>query len=644
VPISKITLAPGINVEKTQQLNEGTWSFSDRIRWRDGLPEPIGGWVQYYPTALPQTIRSLHAWQAINGIEYLAAAGTSFVGVLTSGTLMSIGPSGQTDSIPTTQISCVSGGNLVEFSDSGLVSSVGDYINFVTPVTFVGAGYPLVSGVYEITSIAPSIPVQNIFSTTNTFLSSTSATLPTFSTTSGSATVTIAFATNAYSVGEQFTVAPALSVGGLTLSGAYTIQSINALVGFTINAAFAATSTATATLNGGNAQIQYLSRGANLVTGAFWTMDNWGEILLLCPNGGTIYQWSPENGGLPAQPIGTAPALNGGIFVAMPEQICVAWGSTGTGGTTDPLLVRWSDVNDYTDWTPTITNQAGSQRIPTGSKVKGAIQAANQAFIFTDIDVYAMSYVGSTFVFGFNKLADGCGLVGPFAVGALFGQVFWMGIGQFFVYNSAGVQPMACPIWDVVYQQLDTSNLQKIHCGINSKFNEVWWFYPSTSGSGEVDSYIKINMLEQAWDYGTVARTAWVDQSVLGSPIGAAPGGILYQHETGTTANGSLIGEYVESGAIQISEGDDIVFVDWVLPDFKWGLYGTSPSTTVTITPKGWMYASDTPTVFGPYNVQQSTQFFNPRIRARTISVRLNGNGYWRMGSIRYRAAPDGKM
>lgn len=344
--------------------------------------------------------------------------------------------------------------------------------------------------------------------------------------------------------------------------------------------------------------------------------------------------------------LANAPAYNDGVFVAMPQRQLVSWGTTFTG-IPDPLLIRWSDVNNYNSWIGTVSNQAGSYRLPKGSKIVAAIQAPQQGLVFTDLGVWAMQYIGPPYVYGFNELGTGCGLIARKAVASIAGAIYWMGTSQFFTLSGEGVQPVPCPVWDVIFQDLDTSNLDKIRVAVNSLFGEIAWYYPTISNSGENNAYVKYNVFLKCWDFGTLSRSAWTDQSVLGKPIGADPAtGYLYQHETSPNADGVAMNSFFRTGYFAMSEADIKSFVDEVWPDMKWGTYGGNQGATVYITFYVTDFAGATPEVYGPYQMTQATTWFNPRFRGRLVSIQLSSSdldSFWRIGNIRYRFQPDGK-
>jgi hypothetical protein len=508
-----------------------------------------------------------------------------------------------------------------------------------------------------------------------------------FSTTNGSSIITCAFTNHGYSVGDQIYVSASTTVGGVTLFGLYTILTVPTANSFTFSAANSATSTAGPTsINSGNVEsLFYIAIGpqptstgfgvggfgaggfgagtvqpsvpGTAITATNWTLDNFGQDLVACPSGGAIYYWQPDGQLQNAQIVGgNSPLVNNGIFVAMPERQIVAYGSSFTLSP-DPLLVRWCDIEDFTQWQGTVTNQAGSYRIPTGSKIITGIQGPQQGLLWTDLDIWAMQYVGPPFVYGFNKIGSNCGAISNHCVGQINSVVYWMSQKQFFMTAGSGVQVIPCSVWDAVFQNLKSGvdgngkpYTDRICCAANSQFNEIMWFYPSANGNGENDSYVKFNTVMNVWDYGTLGRTAWIDQSVLGPPIGAGSDNWLYQHEIGNDAyvgtQATAMQSNAASGYYVIAEGDNLVFIDQVWPDMKWGGFGGTQNATVNLTFNFVAYPGDTPTTI-TYPMTEQTQYLTPRVRARLVQMELSSNDvgtFWRLGGIRFRVQPDGKF
>lgn len=383
-----------------------------------------------------------------------------------------------------------------------------------------------------------------------------------------------------------------------------------------------------------------------------WCLDNWGQILIANPYEGPIYTWDPTTNSQTATIIPEAPPVNQGVFVAMPQRQIIAWGTTYTG-IVDPLQIRWCDVENYNAWEITPTNQAGGYRIPKGSRIVQCIQGPQQGLIWTDLGLWAMQYVGLPYVYQFNEIGVGCGLIGRKAAGSVNGIVYWMGQSQFFRLGGSGPEPIKCPVWDVIFQDLDMTNTGKIRFAANSRFGEVSWYYPTKESNGEVAAYVKYNFLLDAWDYGALGRTAWINESVLGPPIGAGTDTVIYQHETSPDAGTSAMNSSFQTGYFAMSEADVKMFVDQIWPDMKWGYYNQTQGANVYLTFYTTDYAGTAPTAeeqpatkYGPFLMTQATQFITPRMRGRLVSMKLESSDYgsfWRLGNIRYRVQQDGK-
>jgi len=376
-----------------------------------------------------------------------------------------------------------------------------------------------------------------------------------------------------------------------------------------------------------------------------WSLDNWGGFLMASPTNSGLFYYDTMDGGNHANVVPYAPTVSEGFFVSMPERQIICYGTT-FNGIKDPLLVRWTDIGNFTSWVATVSNQAGSFRIPKGSKIVGGMQGPQQGLLWTDTNLWSMQYINLPLVYSFNEIGAGCGLIGRKAMGTMSGIVYWMSQSQFFVLAGGGVQPLPCPVWDVIFQDIDQDYLSNIRCAPNSRFGEISWYYPTTGSNGVPTKYVKYNTLLQQWDFGTLTRTAWIDQGVFGPPIGADDDGIIYQHETSQNAAGAEMDAYVQTGYFALSEGDNMTFLDQVWPDMKWGYYGGSNNANVNITFYAVDYPGQTPRVYGPYNVNQGTEYISPRIRARLISIKIAGSQidtFWRLGNIRYRLQPDGK-
>lgn len=696
MPHASVKLKPGVDQNETPALNEAGISSSNLIRFiydraQGALIQKLGGWTKFYPSTLPAIVRALWAWEDTQSASHLAygtqnISTSAQLGVITNGSAKDITPRYTSDDV-TPAAASTSGDSLIVITDA-TTSGITEY-DTVFIATQISIGGVVLFGQYRCDPDgyigSTTYTVQSVDALGNPLAASatsSSPVLPMFSVTSGASLVQVTLPDHGYASGSTFTVLLSTTVGGSTFYGHYDVVSVIDADNFYITATTTPSSTATGYLNGNLAHFIYgfgvgsIPAGTGYGVGPYgsggygtgtavtpttgtdipatdWSLDNWGEVLLsspintISPPYQPIYQWDSASGTPTATAIPNAPTVNDGFFVAMPQRQIVAWGTTFTG-IQDPLLIRWCDVNNYNDWIGTVINQAGSYRIPKGSKIVGCIQGPQQGLIWTDLGVWSMQYVGQPYVYSFNEIGSGCGLIARKAAAAINGVVYWMGPSQFFSLTGNGVQPVACPIWDVIFQDLDQTNTSKIRVAVNSRFGEITWYYPTMSSGGEVNAYAKYNVMLQTWDFGSLGRTAWVDQSVLGPPIGADPTTrYLYQHETSTDADGQPILASFQTGYYAMNEADVLTFVDQVWPDMKWGYYGGAQNATVNITFYVANYPGETPRTYGPYAVTQSTKFITPRFRGRLVSIGLSSNdvgSFWRIGNIRYRLEQDGKF
>ena len=677
MPFGEVQLIPGIDVEKTPTLNKAGISDGNLIRWREGLVEKIGGWAKFYPLSVGSIPRDLHAWQDINNVDHLSVGATQSLAVITTGVLQTITPQ-KTTTNTAPNFSTVINTPVVTIVDSNIVSPTTNNSVFIAvPVSIGGL---LLQGLYKITANINTTTYQIDAGVNATATVNNAGTVPTFTTATGSSAVIVNEIGHGLIVGESASFLVSTSVGGTAVSGTYLVQSSADADHYTISVTPPATGIATVSENGGNVQfIYYIAIGPQAagqpygagpygttggyglgtaapvgpgtpITAVDWTSDNWGEILISCPQGGGIYQWAPDSGFQTAQLLPNAPISNTGIFLAMPLQMVIAFGSSFSG-VPNPLGINWCASGDFADWIPTSANQAGGYQIPSGSRIVGGRQASQQGLIWTDVDLWSMQYVGYPNVFGFSKIMIGCGLIGGHAHGVLGSTVYWMSQKQFFTMAAGGApKPMPCTVWDYVFQNLDTVNAYKIRCKPNSQFGTIGWEFPSLSGgTGENDSYVEYNTVEGEWTKGQYpgsGRSAWIDQSVFGPPIAANPQGIIYQHEVGYDGDGAPINPTFTTGYFVIASGEDFCFLDQFIPDFKYGLNGAAQTANLLVTLYAVDYPTDTPRIYGPYPVNTSQRYFMPRIRGRQIAMQAqsqDAGSFWRLGLARYRYALDGR-
>ena len=697
MPHQSFKVLPGVDQNKTLALNEAAVSISQLIRFipdrtMGGLVQKLGGWSKYYPNTINSIVRCLWAWEDTNANSYLGvgaegapAGGGGALQVIESGGATDITPQKTTVNIAVS-FSTTSGSNAVVITDTGRNADDYDVVDIQTQVSVGGL---VLFGQYQIFNPGGSANTYTIYAT-DVFGDPALATatvangglVPEFDTTNGSDFVDVTLANHGYAIGDTFPILVATSVGGVTLYGNYIVIGVTSSSVFRISASTSATSTTSAFMNSGNARLVYyngigpLPPGSGYGIGGYgrggygtgippvagtgtpinatdWTLDNWGETLIASPLDGPIYRWNPTSGDPVALIIPNAPPVNDGMFVAMPQRQIVAWGSTITG-IKDPLLIRWCDVDNYDQWIGQITNQAGSYRVPKGSRIVQCIQGPQQSLVWTDLGVWAMQYAGPPYVYQFNELGTGCGLIGRKAASSVNGVVYWMGQSQFYKLSGGGVEPVRCPVWDVVFQDLDTTNLDKIRIAPNSRFGEITWYFPTLSNGGENEGYVKYNYNLDQWDYGFnstanpyVARSAWINESVLGPPIGAGLNRYIFQHETSQNADGVAMNSYFQTGYFALSEADVKMFIDQVWPDMKWGYFGGVQDANIRMTFYVTDYPGQTATTYGPFTLTQATTFITPRFRGRLVSIRIESNdidSFWRLGNFRYRLQPDGRF
>lgn len=680
MPFETLRIIPSVDVEKTLADNAQGISDSNYIRWRDKIPEKRGGCQLYANAQFDGYITDLHAWQGLNSQKFLGIGTTTNLYTYSNTTAKDITPRYNTEDTPP-DISSTAGTNVFNIEDPNF-SPVSIYYKVVFN-TQVSIGGVVLSGAYAIKTITGGTSYEIVAKNVATSTVSNGGTLPLFTTNLGSSLVTVDLPDHTYLDGQVVSFVVPTTVGGITIQGTYIVSNVVPSVSFDIIAQNEASSGASAYMNNGQLNLTYWITGAPLPDGTGYGLDaygaggygtgtsspapdpgtklatpdyyldNWGETLIISPEGYPIFVWSPISGFQNADMLTDSPLQNLGAFVAMPQQQIMAWGSTYTG-LSDPLQIRWSDVGNYNDWTPSVTNQAGGYHIPTGSIIRRGFQGPSQQYWWTDIDLYVAQYTGPPFVYGFSKIGTGCGLISSKAVAQLGSTVYWMSQKQFFMTSGSNApQPIPCSVWDFIFQNLDWNNVDNVEAAPNSQFNEVNWFFPSIdSPNGENDAYVCYNVLYNEWDYGYLSRTAWIDQSVLTTsnglygPIGAGSDGYIYIHETSNDNAGVPINAMFKTGYFSLTNGNDLVFVDWVLPDMKWGQYSQAPNASIKITFNVTDYAGQEPKAYGPFTFTKDTPYIEPRFRGRFVQLVVestDAGSFWRLGSIRYRYAMSGR-
>jgi hypothetical protein len=600
--LRKLSIRPGISREASQAASEGGWWAANRVRFRGGWPEKLGGWVRDTAQQFSGTVRALLVWASLRG-QYLTAVGSS------QGVWVRRGSGeGFEDRSPVLQ-------TLLTCTASATVG-----VPVITITTAVSHGLSVGDVVMYDVARADGWGTWGI---------------PTM-------------------------------VGGVPLLGRYVVGAVVSATQFSISTASAPTSSVVNQAIGTVYQVDVgaADQAANsaIVDVRFWSFDAWGEQLLGVPRRGRLYRWRPVAGVgltptdpdyllLPIEHASDAaagpPRQIGLALVAQPQRQVIALGaSSGTAtGPYDPLLVRWSDVEDYTVWVASSTNQAGSVRLQGGAEIIGGRVSRGQVLVWTEASLYAMRYIGQPLIYRVDLVGQNCGLIGPSASAEVAGVVYWMSTDGFFAFRGGAPELLPCPLWDDVWRDLSREQHVKVVAGGNSLFSEVWWFYPP-EGSSEPTKYVAYDTVAGLWHGGDMERTAWCDRGLQDRPLAAASttvgGARLYQHEVGVDADGAAMGEWIESGWVDIDDGESMVFVDKLVPDWR-RLVG---SARLTVRAQDRNDAAVK--VRGPAVVVPGTRQVPVRVRGRQMSLRIDGSttpgGDWRLGALRTDAQPDGKQ
>ncbi len=661
--ISPIMLRPGVDVEKTPMLNEGGISSSQLVRFFNGLLQKLGGWSKLSLTALTGICRGLHPWLDLSSNQYISC-GTNYLLQLwwaTTGSIYDITPVAHTSAALINPVTTVLGQSIVTITDAANHPTVGDYVYYATAVYVNGV---MLQGLYQVLT-TPSPTTYTIQSGTAATGTGAGGTTFSFTTSAGSSIITFSLGAEVFVAGDTILVYVPTLVDIVTIFGEYTLLSPTTFDGGTVAAA-----PATVSENGGNSEILYLLGAspdpANPYTygsGSYgrgpygygqgptipfylreWSLDNWGEIGIASPKNGAIYQWQPPVAvGNRATLVTAAPAFSAVVVVAMPQQQLVSLGSDG-GSFQDPLLVKWSDISDYsspTSWTPLVTNQAGSFRIPSGSRIVGAVTSALQVLIWTDIELWSMVYEQPPFIYGFNKISSGCGLIAMRGVAELGGQIVWASHKGIFQFNGQSVSPLPCSVWDFFYKRKDGAYDNAITAGPNSDFNEMGIYFPTLGSAGTNTSYIKLQTVSGAWDYGLLTRSAWIDRSDVAPEVGVDESMYLQAHETSNDADGTAMTSWAETAWFKLAEGMiyinwDRLIVDFILSD------GGEVEVTIFVTD----YPNSPVKTYGPFTVNSTTEYVVFRARGRLGKIRVESNDigtFWRLGQLLSSGSPSGR-
>jgi hypothetical protein len=608
MPLQKILFKPGVNRENTRYTTEGGWYECEKVRFRQGNPEVIGGWEPISLSLFLGTCRSLWNWVTLAN-QNLVSVGTNLKFYIErGGGYFDITPLRVTTTLPADPFTG-DGTTTVTVNAPTNGALTGDFVTF-SGVT--GTYASLLNGEFQISN-----------ATTNAYTITVASAIP--AGTTGGAAVSAAYQIN---TGPEFSIPLSGWGAGGWSSGAWGVG------------------------------------GTTTTALRIWSQGNWGEDLVFGPRNGGIYYWDATTGlsvrGFNlATAVGASdvPTVQNYIFISDINRFLFAFGCNDYGGSVqDPMLIRWSDQEDAYNWTPAATNQAGSLRLSHGSEIVTAIQARQEIVVFTDSSLYSLQYLGAPLVWGAQLLGDNISIVGQNAAAIASGVVYWMGVDKFYAYDGR-VQTLPCDLRRYVFSDFNQSQSQQVFAGTNEGFNEVWWFYCSAN-SNVIDKYVVYNYLERIWYYGTLGRTAWLDSGLRDFPIAATYSNTLVNHESGLNDNvngtASAINAYISSSEFDIGDGHNFGFVWRVLPDLTFqNSTATSPTVTMTLyglynSGSGVIDSSGKPVVKGNTYVitEEFTGQIYTRVRGRQMIFKIDSNQLgttWQLGAPRIDIRPDGR-
>jgi hypothetical protein len=624
----KLQFRPGVNRDQTNYTNEGGWFACDKIRFRSGYPQKLGGWLAATSQTFLGVCRQMFGWFTSYNDDLLALGTSKKVYIEAGAIYYDITPLRATSAAGETTFAA---DTVAPFSSTITVTDNGHGANPGDFVTFSGAsglGGAITAGVlnqnYEIATV--------INANSYTIIAKSPVTgLPVES--------------NASDVGN----------GGASVVAAFEVP-----IGYDITTfgyGWGTSTWGTEPWGLGSSTPVFLQQRD-------WWFDQFDNDLVMNIRNGAIYYWQRGTNPNAGVPLGTrAVALSSlpgasdvpseamQVLVSQNDKHLLAFGATPFGGGVfDPLLIRWANQDDPTNWTPTPTNSAGFLRLSRGSTIVRALAVRQEILVWTQSHLYTLQYLGTVDVFGVQEYADNISIISPRACISANNVTYWMGQDKFFAY-SGRVETLPCTLRNHVFNNLNYNQVDQIICGTNEGYHEIWWFYPSAN-SNTVDSYVVFNYMENIWFYGTMARTAWLDNPLRTYPQAAGYAGILYDHERGVDDNGLPMESYIQSSDFDLADGDQFMLSRRIIPDVNFsGSTANSPEVTFAIRPRnfpGSTYQQDSfdgqPVVESSVNVYTDQVFIRARARQMALKVSSEDLGVtWQLGSPRLDARPDGR-
>jgi hypothetical protein len=617
--LQKLTFRPGVNRDQTNYANEGGWYQCDKIRFRSGQPQKLGGWLRYGVFTMLGICRQMFVWITTNS-DNIMAIGTNKKLYLDSGAnLYDITPLRVTydhASSPSTDncFATINGSKVVIVTITGFGSSTGDYVTF--------SGATAVGG----------IPASEL--NTNKLITKTSANTFTITTTTAATSTVAAGGGVAITAKFDIPVGPAINIigygwgAGAWGRGAWGSGSLTPVV----------------------------------TKQRDWFFDNFDNDLVANIRGGAPYYWALDvtyatRAVLLSSIAGASdvPTEVTQLLVSQGDKHLLAFGATPYGGGAfDPMLIRWSNQDEPANFTPQVTNSAGFIRVSRGDKIVRAIPTRQEILVFTSATLNSLQFLGTTDVFGIQELSDNISIASPRAVTTVNNVAYWMGTDKFYMY-AGRVDTLPCTLRNHVFENLNYDQLDQVVCGTNEQWNEVWWFYP-TANSNTNDAYVIYNHLDRIWYYGSITRTAWNDSPLRQYPQAAAgleDAQVVYNHELGVDDDVLPMPSYITSSDFDVDDGENFTLIKRIIPDVEFSGSNTitnpNPSVLLTIKPRnfpGSAYATSPAKSVIQLTVDTYTDQVFMRARARQMGFKISSADIgvqWQLGSPRLDGRLDGK-
>ena len=624
MPLQKLQFRPGVNQEITSYSNEGGWRDCDKIRFRFGYPEKIGGWEKYSSNTYLGSARALHNWIALDGSNYLGIGTHLKYYIEEGGAFNDITPIRITTGAGDVTFSASNGSATLTVTDASHGAVESDFVTFSGAASLGGnVTATVLNAEYQIVRIVDANSYE----------------------------ITLGVTANSSDSGN----------GGGSTVGTYQINvGLDTVVGGTGWGAGAWSRGAW-----GSAEPNGLTTVTQI---RLWSHDNFGEDLIINPRDDNLYYWDRSNTtSTRAIELSTksgtktsVPQIAKQVLVSDQDRHVIAFGCDGLGansgatqgdGTQDPLLIRFSSQENPIDWFPTSTNTAGDLRLGSGSRFIQAVETKREILVWTDTSLSSMRFIGPPFTFGLQQLASNITIMGPNAAVATEDVVYWMGIDTFYTY-AGQTESLPCTVKDKVFLDFNIEQSDKVYAGVNSEFAEVFWFYPSAD-STDNNRYVIYNYADGIWYFGNLDRTAWLDRGTRIYPI-AASSSYLYNHEFGYDDDGTSMNSFIESGVMDIGDGDRFTYIKRVIPDltFTGSTNLSTPQATFTLKSRNFPggnfdnTASGTATRTQSSPVELFTNQLHTRTRGRSFAMRIESNALgskWKLGSPRVDMQQDGR-